>query len=227
MAVSSAGTPVVLTSGSLSVSIPETTKMAVLTWSNATYSGSGQGLNTATINGVSYTSAVESTNIGAPTYQNAQGIAVWDSPATGTQTVVTSFDGASDEGPTRILSFLTATGSVALRVALQAGAATGSTSTSLSFTGLTAGDFALHHDQKYNAVPSLQSGYTSLQTQTNNSEGARVQALVISGTTATATTQGPDYSSISGGVFYDTGGGGGGLSIPIAYNHYAKMMQGN
>lgn len=205
MAASVTGTPVELTSTSQSVTVPANAKAAVFTWSYWNAS-SGQGLASATLNGVAPDAAVESATGAGGADATATGIALFLAPATGSHTFAHAFDATQTEGPTRTLTFLTADGAIALRGSLQAANASGAGAASVSLTGLTAGDLALAHDQKFGASPANQSGWTSLATGSNNSEFWRVRSIAAAGTSVTASAQGPNYSSIAAGAFYDAGG---------------------
>lgn len=207
MAVTVTGTPVAITSTSQSVTVPADAKAAIFTWSYWNASA-GQGLASATLNGASPDAVLEAATGAGGADATATGIAVFLAPPTGSQTFAHSFDAATTEGPTRVLTFLAADNSVTLRGSLQAANASASSAVGVTLSGLTAGDLALAHDQRYGSAPANQTSWTSHATGTVNSEGYRVRSIAASGSSVTATAQGPYYSTIAAGAFYDAGGGG-------------------
>jgi hypothetical protein len=186
------------------VTVPSGCKAAVFTWSyyNA---ASGHGLASATLNGAAPDATAEiATQIGGSDAP-ATGIAVFLNPASGSQTFAHSFDAATTEGPARALTFLTADGAIAVRGSLGVDSDFSSNAASVALTGLTAGDLVVAMDQKFAADPANQSGWTSLLTGNVNNEHFRVRSIAASGSSVTATAQGPNYSSIAAGAFYDAG----------------------
>jgi hypothetical protein len=206
VAVTVTGTPTLITSLSQAVTIAAGS--AVFTW--AYYNGSaGTGLDSVTLGGVAPDYIHEVANGDGGADSNASGTAVWLDPPQGSQTLVHSFDAATTEGPVRMLTQASAaSGTVGVRTGPNSANATGTNVPSFTFTGLSVDDLIIAMDQKFGAIPDNPSGWTSNQTTSVNSEGARLRSIVATGTSQAVSGNGPNYSSVTGVALYEIAGGG-------------------
>jgi hypothetical protein len=87
------------------------------------------------------------------------------------------------------------------------------------------GDLVLVHEGKYGELiddaPTLQSGYTSLQTQYNSNQASRTRFIVASGATTSAATQDTEASAIVGIVIREAAVG----SSAAAAAHYYRRRR--
>jgi hypothetical protein len=124
---------------------------------------------------------------------------IWYNPPTGAQTLDPAWTGTPVEGPTTIVAFVKDLDTTGWRDAKSAHA-TSTSAASVSLTTL-ANDLVLMFDQRYTGnsagAPSTPAGFTSAQTATNNSEGARLSYKAATGASQTCASQATlDYSSV-------------------------------
>jgi hypothetical protein len=129
------------------------------------------------------------------------GIAVWYNPPTESPLPLqVAFDFFPDEGPTTAAVFLENVDAAGWR---DVDAAHDNANTPVTITlDTAAGDLLLVLDQRYNGpAPSLEAGYTSALEVANRLEVGRVRWLIADGSSESATTQEPNYSTIVGAAF--------------------------
>lgn len=197
MAATVTGSPVFVTTSGGTVTVPSDAQGVIA--AGAYYNASaGAGLNTISLGGASsFTVPVDIGNGDGGLSANAQWAAYATISSTGSQTFSFSLDASATEGPVICLQFVKGidTGDwirdVQGDTAITSGTVTATVSSSTT-------DLVLGFNQKYSAVPGTASGWTSLGTTTNNSEGARLSSANSPGaSTTTLTDPSPDYSSVA------------------------------
>jgi len=186
---------VTLSGGSATITIPSDCTAVYVSWTyfNAT---NDVGLASATLNSANPdpnpgfeidTSAVDDFT--------ATGMCAWYNPATGARTLAMTFDAATTEGPTIIATYVKNGNTTAVRD-VDGGQGLGSNTVNVTLTTVST-DLVIKHDQKFGGTPPTTSAsWTSGQTQTNNSESARVSYIVAAGSTQLCECEGEDYSTI-------------------------------
>lgn len=134
--------------------------------------------------------------------QNANGSTTWVAafynPPTGSQALQVTFDDSPTEGPISIVAYVTGGDTTAWRDADGAVNTSVAGTTTLSVTLTTvAGDLVIKLDGKFGGTPPTTSaGWTSAQTQTNNSHSSRLSTISATGTTQVAASEDEDYSAL-------------------------------
>jgi hypothetical protein len=150
--------------------------------------------------------------------QNTNGSTVWVAafynPPTGSQALAVTFDDAPTEGPISIVAYVTGGDTTAWRDADGAvnTSALGTTALSVTLTTV-AGDLVIKLDSKFGGTaPGTTGGWTSVQTQTNNSHSARLSTISAAGVTQVADAEDEDYSALVAISIPTAAGGGGGTA---------------
>lgn len=190
--------PLTATPGSQSVTVPSGASACYMFWT--WYAVAGGGLASATLNGAAPDQTFE---VPAAAGDNVgTGVAVWYDPPSGSQTLTVTWDTAPAEGPLTAVCFVEDGDNTAWRDVDGAQIA-GGTQQTITLTTVS-GDLVLVFDQSYTAVPSNESGWTSLLTVGPSlNEGGRLRSIVATGSTQAASTQDTNYSTIVGVVIPD------------------------
>lgn len=216
MAAVLTGTPTAVTwaSGSdpagQSITIPADATAVYMLW---TYyaSGTGHGLASSTLNGNAPGQTFEYPMPGG--YKVAAGVAAWYNPATGSQTLDVSWDASPSNGPTTIVAYVKDGDTTAWR---DADALSTTESTAISVTlDTVSGDLVLKHDMRFSGSvpPANSSGWTSSQTQNNNSESARLAYISATGATQACPAEDEFYSVLV--ALSIPAGGAAATSLPL------------
>lgn len=228
------GTPVAVTWASganpagQSISIPSDATAVCMFWSFYSGGTAGLGLSSATLGGASPSQTYESPT--GSSDQSGTGVACWYSPSTGSQTLDPAWDGAPEEGATTIVAFIKDGDTSSWR---DADAAGGSGTGAVSVTLTTSpGDLVLKYDQRYGTgdaspagLPSLSSGWTNGQTQSNvNNEYSRLSYISAAGATQVCDSEIEYYSTIVA-IAIPAASEGGGTPVPVFMHHYQQMRQ--
>lgn len=175
-----------------SITIPSDATAVYMFWSywNAT---NGRGLLSATLNGNNPNQTFETPTANGE--EAATGVAAWYNPATGSQTLDVAWDASPTEGSTTIVAYVKGGDTSAWRDADAANNG-GTTATSVTLTTVS-DDLVIKHDQKFGGtLPGTSAGWTSAQTQTNNSESARLSHISATGATQVCDSENEDFSSL-------------------------------
>ncbi len=178
-----------------SITIPADATQVLMFWAYAVGS-SGNGLSSSTLNSAAPTRVFELASVS--TYECAIGVATWDSPATGSQTLDVAWDVAPEEGPSCIVAFVK-DGFLGAPTDVDAAHATGSTAVTTTLTAVV-GDLVLKFDVRYNVNvagnPALSSGWTNGQVATTGVESSRLSYISASGTSQVCDSETEDYSAV-------------------------------
>lgn len=140
--------------------------------------------------------------------------AIWDSPATGSRTLDPAWTVSPDEGPTCIVFFVKDC-DVASTWDIKLDHNQFSTAVTVTLT-TTSGDLCVAFDTREGAAaPANSSGWTSLQTQANNSYAARLKSISASGSSQIVNSEDEAYSGLIGFAI-PAGSGGGGEPYPVS-----------
>ena len=201
MAAVLTGTPVAVTWASganpagQSITIPSDATAVVMCaafWDSTQPSG----LSSATLNGnaPSRNGQLETgqLSVDAP----ATMYAIWDAPATGSRTLDVAWTVSPDEGPVALVFFVKDC-DVASNWGIQLDHDAAGTAVSVSLT-TESGELCVAFDAREGTAPGNSSGWTSLQTQANNSYGARLKYISASGSSQVVNSENEAYSGLIG-----------------------------
>ena len=177
------------------ITIPSGTTAVYMLWTSYNAS-TGQGLATATLEGVAYDDAIEVQG-NATGDMAGTGVAVWYNPPTGAgQTLAISWNLVPTDGPTTIVAFVQGGDTTAWRDAF---AIQETSSNPLTDTLITAsGDFVLKLNGNWNALPGTSSGWTSAQTQGPVSQQyARLSTFSATGASTACDAEDESYALIT------------------------------
>lgn len=208
------GTPVAIalsltaTPGAQNITVPADAEGVVVFWAywlNAT----GYGLTSMSS---TFSGTFTSVELAGTSIESATGISYAAVTSTGAKTITPVWNNTPSEGPTFIVAFVKGINTADWVRDTGLDSRSGETAVSATVDSATT-DLVLSLDQKYDAIPGLETGWTSLQTQSNGSEGARLRSADSPGaSTTTATIQNPYYSTIAvisikeiGGAATETG----------------------
>lgn len=194
------GTPVVVTwaSGATpaaqNVTIPgDCTAVYVFTgwWTSA----NGSTITGLTLNGANADQTIELATVNSGGEKTGGGWRVFYNPATGSRALQITFSAAPEFGPTTQVVFVLGGDTTAWR---DADAAAGISDDPASVTIDTAvGDLVLKGEANLFAGTTLQSGFTSAQTQSNNSADSRTSYLTAAGTSQMCEVVDPSYGLVA------------------------------
>lgn len=219
MAAVTTGTPIAVTwaagadPAGQSITIPADATAVVMC---ASYweSTAGRGLASATLNGAAPSRTGQLTVGQLIIYAPATMYAIWDAPATGSRTLDVAWDAAPYEGPTTLVFFVKDC-DVASTWDIKLDHNQGSTAVTVTLT-TTSGDLCVAFDTREGAAaPANSSGWTSLQTQVNNSYAARLKSISASGSSQIVNSEDEAYSGLIGFAI-PAGSGGGGEPYPVS-----------
>lgn len=170
MAAVLTGTPVALAWGASadpagqSVTIPADCTAVYFFWGYY-FNGTGHGILSATLNGISFAQTLE---VSGTTLANAGGVVVWYNPATGVQTLDPAWDALPDSrGAFSFVVFVKDGDTTAWRDA-QGQAKDLSTAVSVTLT-TSSGDLVIKNDERDTTPPpSLSAGWTNGNTNSGN-----------------------------------------------------------
>lgn len=193
MAAALTGTPTAVTwaaginPAAQNISIPADATAVYMFWSY--YVGSSAGLASATLASASPSQQTELQNS-----NRSCGVCAWYSPATGTQSLDVAWDAAPSEGATCVVAFVK---DGAIDTWRDADVDNDQSTTAVTVTLTTvAGDLVIKFDSRYISIPSLTSGWTNGQTQSNNSQGSRLSYISAASTTQACASEDEDWSSV-------------------------------
>lgn len=219
------GTPVAITwaSGaspaSQNVTIPgDCTAVYVFTaWWTSTHNSS---ISTLTLNGNAADQTVELPTTNSGGERTGGGWRAFYNPATGSRALAITFSAAPEFGPTTIVVFVRNGDTSAWR---DADSANGVADDPAEITLTTVStDLVLKGEAQLFSSTTLQSGFTSAQTQDNENCSARVSYLTASGTSQFCDVTSPSYPLVAALSIPDGGGGGGSIAHILA--GYQEMI---
>jgi hypothetical protein len=177
-----------------SVTVETGATAAYFMWATWPSGATGVGLASITLDGNAPDEILE---IGEGAFdESATGVAVWFNPATGIKTLDLAWDDAPAEGPVSAF-FCTVGGSTT--ASRDKDVAQGAAAAAVSVTLTTvSGDLVVKWDQRLSGTtpPANTAGWTSLLTQNNNSESARLASIVATGSTQVCPSEDENYSTI-------------------------------
>lgn len=210
----------VTTSGG-TVTVP-TGAQGVLAFHTHYSNNPGSSLSTISLGGASSFTIANDVGVNTGAGSNAQSVSYATISSTGSQTFSFSLDHAASEGPIFALVFVDGINTSDWIRATAAQAQASTTNPSGTVNSSTT-DKVIVYNQKYNAIPTSVTGWTSQGTTTNNQEGARVAVADSPGATSTTfTATNSDFSSI--GLVSVKDGSGGGVSGTIAITEGADTV---
>lgn len=173
----------------------------------------GAGLGSAALNSVTGTTFSE---LPATTVDPAVGVVHWDAPATGTQSLLTTWDSAAGDGPNTIFVCVEDSGTGSWRD-VDWDAADSATAVTVTLTTV-ATDLVVKFDSRFSGTAPAQSAGSWATptggTQTNvGSYSSRLSYIVAAGVTQTCDAEGESYSGVVCISIADGGGGGGNLLL--------------
>jgi len=123
-------------------------------------------------------------------------VSVWYNPSTGVQSLNPAWTDTPDEGPVCIVAFIKGVDTTGWRDVGHDQGFDDAEETVTIDTDTT--DLVLRFEQRYSSLPDLESGWTSQQTTSNNSDTARLSTVNSPGA-ATTTANGQDefYSTLT------------------------------
>jgi hypothetical protein len=193
------GTPVAITweagadPAAQNISVPSDATAAYLFWHF--WYNDVSSISTVTLNSVAPAEVYVLPSSVFGSYLGAVGVAAWYLPATGTRSLDVAWTVVPDEGPTSIVVF-TRNGNTSAWRDADAGHIAGTTPLSVTLT-TQANDLVLKYYSRYQTPePGNSDGWTSLQTQTNNSQSVRLASISASGASQVCDCEDENYSTL-------------------------------
>ncbi len=174
------------------------------------YSGNTVGLVSVTLGGVAADQIIDLDNTGSGAgFMGAVFCAAWYNRGTGAKTLTPVFGDDPDTGPVGTVAYVKDGDTTAWRDA-DTDHNSGSTAVTVTLTTVS-GDLVLKYDRRGDAtVPSLSSGWTAGQTQTDqNGESARLSYISASGTSQVCDSEDESFNAVVAISIPAASGGGG------------------
>lgn len=204
-----------------SITVPADATAVYMFW--AYYAATnGVGLASATLGGASPSQVFE-VPVDIVFDGGAVGVAAWYSPSTGSQTLDPAWDAAPSEGPVCIVAYVKGGNLTAWTDA--DGDHDESTNAVTATLTTVVGDLVLKFDVRTNSTaPGTSGSWTSAQTQTNNSESARLSYITAAGTSQVCNAENEDYSAMVA-IAIPAAAGGGSSIAAISSGYHLRGMR--